>query len=59
MLHLCEYAHKRGVHWVIEQPKSSLMFNFSPVAKLIKKHNATFVYTEMGCFGAKSVKPTL
>ena len=35
-----EYAFKRGVSYVIEQPSSSLMFEFPPLKRLLQKHGA-------------------
>ena len=38
-----DFAHKRGVHYVIEQPRTSVMFRYRPLKKLLAKHNAKHV----------------
>ena len=50
-----ELAKKKGAFWTIEQPGSSLLFNYSPVRETIQRHGARFVYFNMGEYGARTM----
>jgi hypothetical protein len=49
----------RGVYYIIEQPRSSIMFEYPPFAKFLQKHPARTCHTEMGAFGMKAEKDTI
>lgn len=38
-----EYAFRRGAHYLLEQPATSVMFDFKPLKRLLKRHKAEFV----------------
>lgn len=46
----------RGVYYIIEQPRSSCMFEYGPFKAFLQKHHAGSVFTEMGAFGMKAEK---
>ena len=50
-------AHFRGVHLWLEQPVSSLMAMFSPMAELMDEIMKCTTATYLFCFGSKSTKP--
>ncbi len=56
---LLRWAHCRGVHWLIEQPATSRMWSFPPMAALLRDTGARRVHTYMGCFGHRQPKPTV
>lgn len=58
-IHLVYFAHKKGVHWILEQPRGSTMLFYKPMQKLIEGTGARVAHLDMGCYGAKSVKPTV
>lgn len=49
----------RGVYWVLEQPATSRMWDYPPMAKLLEETMAVRVFTYMGCFSHRMVKPTV
>ena len=46
-----------GIHWVLEQPRASLMLRFGPIAEVVQAAGVTRVAVELGRVGADSVKP--
>ncbi len=48
-----------GSVWIIEQPTSSLMWEYPAMRALLRRHNAVEVRLDMGAFGADSQKPTV
>ena len=56
---LLELLKRRGVHYVIEQPRSSLMFEHPRLARVLAKHKAERVNCDLGCFGAETLKPVM
>ncbi len=56
---LLRHAHARGVHWVVEQPMTSRMWSFSPMATLISTCRAARVSTYMGAFNHRQCKPSV
>jgi len=58
-MHLVYYAHKKGVRWILEQPRSSTMLQYKPVLNMIQRTGAKVVHLDMGTNGALSVKPTV
>lgn len=56
---VCAIAHMMGVHWVIEQPGSSLFFESPPMAATIQHCAAQSVKFPMGDYGHGSRKPTI
>ena len=59
LLLLARLCIARGVYYIIEQPRSSCMFEYAPFAAFLQKHPATSVSTEMGAFGMKAEKDTI
>lgn len=56
---LLQWAHSRGVYWVLEQPATSRMWEFAPVEALLQDCGAVRVFTHMGSFGHRQPKPTV
>ena len=56
LLHLC---WTRGVFWVLEQPKSSVLFQHRRFKKTMKLHGATAIDMDMGAYGGPSVKESV
>ncbi len=56
---LCSLASARGVWWIVEQPSSSLMFEYCPWVVLAEGLRPRFVRSYMGAFGADTPKLTL
>lgn len=59
LLLLARLCIARGVHYIIEQPRSSCMFAYGPFATFLKRHPALSVFTEMGAFGMMAEKDML
>ncbi len=64
-LHTCEsknilrleLCHVKGMFYVIEQPISSLLFEYKPIKRLLKRHGARQVRCSLGAFNAPTLKP--
>ena len=56
---ILEYLHKRGIFYIIEQPRSSVMFQHPRLHNLLRKHKAKRVSDELGQYGAETLKPVL
>ncbi len=54
-----QWAHDRGAHWVVEQPATSLMWSYPPMAALLTACRAVRVHTYMGAFQHRQCKPTV
>ena len=54
---IAEQASRLGVYWVIEQPASSVLFDFPLVKSVIANCNAASVSLNLGDFGGTSLKP--
>ena len=55
-----EVLHARGVHWIVEQPASSVLWDYPAMQRCIRRHAAAAVTLDMGAFkGGTSVKPTV
>lgn len=52
-----ELCHKLGIHWIVEQPTSSLAFYYKPFWRLIKRHGAKRAHCSLGAFNANTLKP--
>ena len=52
-----ELCHKKKIHYIVEQPVSSLLFRYKPMKLLLKRHGARCVTCVLGAFGAPTVKP--
>lgn len=50
-------CHQRGIYWVIEQPLSSVLFRFGPIAEAIASTGGRSVSVRLGDFGAETTKP--
>ena len=48
----------RGVFWIVEQPRGSVMWKYPAMAALIKRHGLDLVRLDMGAYGARCQKPT-
>ena len=53
-----EICASRGVAWIIEQPSSSLMWEYPAMRACLQRHAAAEVRLDMGAYGADSPKPT-
>lgn len=58
LCYILEYANKRNIKYIIEQPLSSLLFCFKPVRDTLARHKCLQVTLDMGAYGADSTKPT-
>jgi hypothetical protein len=56
LLLLARLCIARGVYYIIEQPRSSIMFQYAPFASFLQKHPALSICTEMGAFGMMAEK---
>lgn len=54
---LLEFHFNKNVHWVLEQPLSSILFRFKAIRRCLRKHQAKRVVTFLGAFGASTLKP--
>ena len=66
-----ELCYQKKVHYIIEQPKTSLLYSYAPVKasnlsethtgakELLLRHGATVVECSLGAFGAPTLKPAL
>ncbi len=50
-------AYRKGIFYIIEQPMSSLLFEYQAVRKLLRRHKAIRVYTALGAYNAPTLKP--
>ena len=55
-LHLC---WTRGVYWVVEQPRSSVLFEHPRFKKILQLQDVEMVTTELGAHGGPSKKDTI
>ena len=46
-----------GVYWVIEQPSTSLLWQYAPIHNILQKSTVRRVSVELGRVGAQSLKP--
>ena len=56
---MLEYCFERGIYFIIEQPRSSLMLKHPRLRRLLRKHGAKLVSNELGSLGAETLKPVL
>lgn len=54
-----QHATARGVYWIVEQPMTSRMWSWPPMAALLSACNAVRARTHMGAFGHRQAKPTV
>ena len=54
MLYILKYAVKKEIHFVIEQPVSSLMPMYRPLKRFLERHGAIQVSVPLGQFGSLS-----
>ena len=55
---LARAQEKAGNYWTIEQPATSLMWLYRPIARLIEDDGVCIVTTDVCMFGAPWRKPT-
>lgn len=55
---LLTYAVKRNIQVIVEQPLSSLLFDFPPFKRLVSRFGFVSVSAHMGFYGAPTLKPT-
>ena len=56
---LCELVHRQGAHYIIEQPASSVLWDYPAVHACLKRHGLQGpCVLDMGAYGGSSVKPT-
>ena len=51
-------CHALGVHFVIEQPSTTLLFEYEPIALALSEVRARSVFVELGRAGSMTVKPS-
>ena len=56
LLLLARLRIARQVYYIIEQPRSSCMFEYGPFAAFLERHPASSIFTEMGAFGMMAEK---
>lgn len=49
----------RGVYWIVEQPASTVLFDYPAMRDRLQHSRAMVCRLDMGAFGAESVKPTV
>ena len=54
MLYILQYCVKKEIHFVIEQPVSSLMPMYRPLKRFLERHKAIQVSVPLGQYGALS-----
>ena len=54
---LAKLAYVLNIYYVIEQPQSSILFRYPPLAKVLDETSATAIAFRMGDFGGDSPKP--
>ena len=59
MAQLIRILTSRRVHWLIEQPASSLFFKYPSMAEVLSDISHTIIKTWMGAFGHEMPKPTM
>lgn len=50
-------CHERGIYFIIEQPLSSVLFHYAPIAEAIAIAGGRSVSVRLGDFGAETTKP--
>ncbi|CAL1163573.1 unnamed protein product, partial [Cladocopium goreaui] len=54
--YLCEYCFRRGIHYAIEQPNSTLLWHYAPLEAMLRRHKARAISIPLGAFGSLSEK---
>ena len=55
--YMLRYNWAKGVHYVLENPMSSILWRYKAIRRCLRKHRAIRVVTFLGCFGATTLKP--
>ncbi len=57
---ILEVLHSRGCFYIVEQPASSVLWDYAPMAAALRRHGAARCALDVGSFaGGASVKPTV
>ncbi|CAL1174247.1 unnamed protein product [Cladocopium goreaui] len=59
LMYLMELCYRKGIFYVVEQPISSLLFQYGPMRKMLRRHGACRVTTWLGAFNAQTLKPVV
>ncbi len=56
---LVELVHRRGAHWIIEQPASSILWDYPAIQAVLRRHGLKGpCVLDMGAYGGSSPKAT-
>lgn len=55
--YMMEYHFAKNIHYVLENPLSSLLWRLKCIRRRLRKHRAIRVVTHLGCYGASTLKP--
>ena len=55
---LLEVAHLRGAHFLLEQPRSSMLWDYPAMRRCLQRHGCTPCFLHMGAYGGRTLKPT-
>ena len=56
---LLDYIFRHGIFYIIEQPRTSIMWKHPRLKKTLKRHKALKVRADLGALGAESLKPVI
>ena len=52
------FLTRRSVFWLVEQPQSSLLFDYAPIKEALAEQTVFSIAIKQGLFGSSSAKPT-
>lgn len=55
--YLLEYHYLKGSFYVLENPLSSLLWQFKAIRDCLRRHGAKRVVVQLGSYGATTLKP--
>lgn len=55
--YLMRFHRRKKVHYILENPLSSILWRFKAIKRTLKKHNAIRVVAHMGAYGSDTLKP--
>ena len=55
---LLEVVSLQGGYWLLEQPRSSMLWDYPAMKAVLERHGCTPAYLHMGAYGGRTLKPT-
>lgn len=55
--YMLEYHYAKGCYYVLENPLSSLLWEFKCIQRCLQRHGAKRVVVHLGSYGASTLKP--